>query len=191
MKCREVYELMQAYIDRELAPEQEKKLEVHLRLCPLCKRRLFSLQRTVTRVRSIGEVVVSEDFVERLLERLPEDVVPPAEREAVLRERRRFQRTVISPRVITNDAGAKVEINGATVRVPRGTSVDGDLTVIGGLVFVGGRINGNLRVLRGQLVRLPGAQVVGKVTLINTPFGLWLEHALQVVRAALAILRRV
>ena len=183
MKCQEIYQYMQAYLDRELSAEDEKRLEVHLRLCPVCKKRLFSLQKTVTHVESIGEVVVSEDFMERLLERLPEDVVSAEEKEALLRERRAAQRTVVSPQVMTADPQAPIDVQGTTVRLPRGAVVNGDLTIIGGMFLLGGTVQGDLRLLRGELVRLPGGKVTGKVTQITSPVGLWVERALGAVKS--------
>ncbi len=183
MKCDEIYQYMQAYLDRELTPDAEKKLEVHLRLCPVCKKRLFSLQKTVTHIESLGEVVVSEDFLERLLERLPEDVVSAGEKEALLRERRAAQRTVVAPQVLTADPQAPIDVRGTTVRLPHGAVVNGDLTVIGGMFLLGGTVRGNLRILRGELIRLPGGKVTGKVTHITSPLGLWVEKALVTVRS--------
>lgn len=182
---------MQAYLDRELAPEQEKKLEVHLRLCPVCKKRLFSLQQTVTRIESIGEVVVADDFLERLLERLPEDVVPTHEKEAMLRERRAARKTTVAPQVVTADRQAAINVQGSTVKLPHGAVVNGDLTVIGGFFFLGGTVRGNLRVQSGQLIRLPGGRVTGRVTVITTPGGLWVDRAISSVRSILRQLKDI
>ncbi len=73
LKCDEIYHFLQAYLDGELGPAEERKLEAHVRLCPSCKKKLFSLQRLITSLESIDEVGPEGDFTKRLLDRLPDD----------------------------------------------------------------------------------------------------------------------
>jgi Putative zinc-finger len=77
---------MSDYIDGELAPRQQRRLEAHARLCPDCGRLRRSLTvlvwelRELGRVRSSGPTVVG-GVIERLRrEPLPGDSGGPAPR---------------------------------------------------------------------------------------------------------------
>ncbi len=74
LKCQEVYLFLQAYLDGEIGPDEERKLEAHVRLCPSCKKKLFSLQRLITSLESMEDARPAGDFTDRLLERFPEEV---------------------------------------------------------------------------------------------------------------------
>lgn len=82
LKCDEVYHFLQAYLDGEIGPDEERKLEAHVRLCPSCKKKLFSLQRLITSIEGLDEAKPGGDFTKRLIERLPElnDSSRPPER---------------------------------------------------------------------------------------------------------------
>jgi hypothetical protein len=74
------------YVDGELAPRQQRRLEAHTRLCPDCGRLRRSLTvlvwelRELGRVRSTGTVVIG-GVIERLRsEPLPGDSGGPAAR---------------------------------------------------------------------------------------------------------------
>ena len=93
MKCEEVYHFLQAYLDGEIGPEEERKLEAHVRLCPSCKKKLFSLQGLITSIEDLDEARPDEGFTKRLIERLPE-IAEPARRT----DRGGFWRRFLGPR---------------------------------------------------------------------------------------------
>jgi len=72
LKCDEVYPLLQAYLDGEAGPEEERRLEVHVRLCPSCRKKLFSLQRLISSLEAMDEVGPGDDFTARVIARLPD-----------------------------------------------------------------------------------------------------------------------
>ncbi len=64
------------------------------------------------------------------------------------------------------NAPGTLRLSGAT-RIPAGGSVEGDVSVIGGPVSLGGRIGGDLMVLNGDLVFEAGAVVDGDVLVVG------------------------
>ena len=47
MHCRQVKELLSAYIDDMLTPEQKREVEEHLGLCPQCSQEAAFLRQCV------------------------------------------------------------------------------------------------------------------------------------------------
>jgi anti-sigma factor RsiW len=72
MKCRQIYPLMQAYLDGEVTPEEERQVEAHIRACQVCRHRLVDLARTANRISDDQRIDPSEDFTRRLLAQLHE-----------------------------------------------------------------------------------------------------------------------
>jgi len=69
-----------------------------------------------------------------------------------------------------NDPNTLV-VRGGT-RVPAGTVVEGDLAVVGGALTLGGRIAGSVLVIDGDADLLPGAEILGNLTVAGgTVFG--------------------
>ena len=65
VSCEEILVLLMGYIDDELDPDDRKKVEEHLKTCPLCARELEAYKR-------LGSTLDAIDFVE------PADVVSNA-----------------------------------------------------------------------------------------------------------------
>jgi anti-sigma factor RsiW len=53
-ECEHVHGLMSDYLDGELAPGEQERVEQHVAFCPRCRRVLANLRRTLTAVRSLG-----------------------------------------------------------------------------------------------------------------------------------------
>lgn len=70
MNCEQASELVSAYIDEELAPEETGEFTKHLMTCEKCKSEVQQLQVVVDAVRSLPQVDLPPGFHERLLERL-------------------------------------------------------------------------------------------------------------------------
>jgi anti-sigma factor RsiW len=57
------------YIDEELSPEERRRVEEHVGVCPQCRRVLATLRRTVESLMGLGEERrpgVAEGIIERL-----------------------------------------------------------------------------------------------------------------------------
>ncbi|MGE5560220.1 MAG: anti-sigma factor family protein [Chloroflexota bacterium] len=70
MKCQQVYRLMQAYLDVEVTPDEERQVEAHIRACPRCRRRLVHLAQAANQLADGTRASVSKDFTHRLISRL-------------------------------------------------------------------------------------------------------------------------
>jgi hypothetical protein len=76
---------------------------------------------------------------------------------------------VSSARVLCTDPSAQVQIAGRSVSVPEGTTLHGNLTVLDGNLTIFGKVEGDVRVIRGSVKKAPGADVGGRVVIIDSP----------------------
>lgn len=76
MECREIREIISAYVDGEATPEEARRVEEHTGSCPQCRaaeRRMRTLGMAALKT----EGTVSEDFREKLFARMEkEDLLP-------------------------------------------------------------------------------------------------------------------
>lgn len=69
MTCKEVYDLVMAYLDHELAADVRAEFENHLFMCcPSCAAYLASYKETVRLARHAGRLMGVEDVPPRLME---------------------------------------------------------------------------------------------------------------------------
>lgn len=73
MKCEEVYQWLQAYLDTEVTAEEERMVEKHIRGCVQCRRRLVELAQTVNQIQQASQLTPRQDFTKRLMERLEQE----------------------------------------------------------------------------------------------------------------------
>lgn len=73
MKCEEVYQWLQAYLDTEVTAEEERMVEKHIRGCPACRRRLVELAQTINQLERSEELTPRQDFTRKLWERLQQE----------------------------------------------------------------------------------------------------------------------
>jgi predicted acyltransferase (DUF342 family) len=74
-----------------------------------------------------------------------------------------------SARVLSTDPTVRISVSGRDVSVPSGVVVRGNLTVLDGDVTIDGRVEGDVRVIRGSVTRGSGSHVSGRVVLIDSP----------------------
>ena len=70
MKCIEYSELISAYVDEMLSPQEEKQLIMHLKTCQSCQEELESLKQLQKMCHQIEEVSLPDTFHEQLMQRL-------------------------------------------------------------------------------------------------------------------------
>lgn len=73
MKCEEVYQWLQAYLDTEVTAEEERMVEKHIRGCIPCRKKLLELAETVNRITESEKLTPRQDFTRRLWERLEQE----------------------------------------------------------------------------------------------------------------------
>ncbi|NPV69283.1 MAG: DUF4349 domain-containing protein [Firmicutes bacterium] len=70
MRCEELRELLSAYLDGELNPEEAAAVESHLDTCPACAPEFADLRRTVELCHAVGEVDMPENFHSELMRKI-------------------------------------------------------------------------------------------------------------------------
>lgn len=70
MKCIEYSELISAYVDEMLNPQEEEKLLMHLKTCQACQKELEVLKQMQMMCHHIEEVSLPDRFHEDLMKRL-------------------------------------------------------------------------------------------------------------------------
>lgn len=84
MNCKDIGDLLSAYIDDELGTNEKKQVDSHLRECAGCKEKLAKMKSAAEMVRSLGEFEVPAD-VSRALRGIAHDQVgKPAQKRRVL-----------------------------------------------------------------------------------------------------------
>ncbi|MEW6617918.1 MAG: zf-HC2 domain-containing protein [bacterium] len=74
MECNKIKALLSDYIDLELKPGLQSKVEKHIFKCPKCKSYLITLQRTIQIYKSVLKPSIPPDVSERLHKRLKEEI---------------------------------------------------------------------------------------------------------------------
>lgn len=70
MQCKEIQEMLSAYIDRALEEQEMLAVENHINACSICYQELAALQETVKLLQALGEVAPPEEFRGQLLVKL-------------------------------------------------------------------------------------------------------------------------
>jgi anti-sigma factor RsiW len=182
MNCREAIPLVHEYLDGELHGAQLIDLNKHLLSCDACKLHLTQLQKTEAFLFTWPKPSVSETLTDRIMNALPQENKRskwlqwmrkhPALSAAVLFVLFMFASFITlwqddTALVVKGKHLDQVVIQGDTVIVPEGQTVNGDLVVENGKIQVDGEVNGNLVVIDGSLNLASTAHIAGKVTRID------------------------
>lgn len=77
MRCAGIRELLSAYVDGVLSPDETGFLEAHLGSCKACREELARLKKTIQLLQSLPQVPLPADFTARLHERLNVTIQAP------------------------------------------------------------------------------------------------------------------
>ncbi|MFC3041752.1 zf-HC2 domain-containing protein [Virgibacillus xinjiangensis] len=166
MKCHgEAVKLMHQYLDGDMTTEEETALRSHLEGCETCQEHFHELKKTITLIKSTESVEVPEDFTRGVMDRLPQE-----------KKRVRYRRWFKAHPVVTAAAiffflmtgslfsswnqdtelivskEENLNIEGNTVIVPEGVTVEGDLLVKNGDLLIEGAVNGDITLINGEVV---------------------------------------
>ncbi|MDP2857362.1 MAG: zf-HC2 domain-containing protein [Bacillota bacterium] len=72
-------------------------------------------------------------------------------------------------RVLSTDPKAYVLVAGRDVQVPPTSTVHGNLTIVDGNLVIWGKVEGDVRVIRGTVKSSSGALVGGRIVVIDSP----------------------
>ena len=68
LACRDVVELVTAYLEHALVPEDRERFEEHLVFCDGCSTYLQQMRETITATGRLGPVTLPPELEQRLLE---------------------------------------------------------------------------------------------------------------------------
>jgi predicted anti-sigma-YlaC factor YlaD len=68
MDCRETYNLLSEYIDKELPLDKYLKIETHITICPICNAFLNTLKMTIKLSQRQRFITIPEEVHRRLIE---------------------------------------------------------------------------------------------------------------------------
>lgn len=68
LSCQELVELVTAYLEDALSPEDRARFEVHLRLCTACRNYLDQMRRTIAALGTLPRESIPRDVRDRLLD---------------------------------------------------------------------------------------------------------------------------
>ncbi|MBP1996821.1 zf-HC2 domain-containing protein [Paenibacillus eucommiae] len=186
MNCKEALPLMHDYLDGDLSQPEALKLKEHFVQCTNCRTLFKELERTDAMVRSLPPTSVPDDLTERIMGGLP--VVK--KRNSWLQWVRKHPAASVavvflalmfgSFMAMWNQDGElmvkgtdlqDVIIQGDTVIVPEGHTVNGNLVVKSGKLQVNGDVTGNLIVIDGSLNLASTAHIYGQITKVDEVMG--------------------
>lgn len=67
MACKEIVEVITAYLEGTLGPVDRSRFDAHLAECPLCTEYLAQMRATIERLGSLDETALSPGAREQLL----------------------------------------------------------------------------------------------------------------------------
>jgi anti-sigma factor RsiW len=182
MKCKEALPLIHDYLDGDLLGPEARKLMEHLIECAICNTLFKELERTDAMVRSLPPTSVSGDLTERIMGSLP-SVKKRNSWMVWIRKHPAVSVAVVffavmfgsflsiwnqdTELMVKGTDLQNVVIQGDTVIVPEGHTVNGNLVVQRGKLQVKGDVKGNLVVIDGSLNLASTAHISGHVTQVD------------------------
>jgi anti-sigma factor RsiW len=182
---------MHEYLDGDLAGTPLTELKKHLLTCPACSQNFKQLQSAEAIVRSLPHVTAAMDLTDRIMAGLPKQRKRNAWLEWIKRHpavsvASMFLFVMLSSSlslwnqdtdmVVKGASLDQVVIQGDTVTVPAGNTVNGNLMVKRGKIKVDGVIKGNLVVIDGSYNLASTAHISGKIKQIDQALDwLWFE----------------
>lgn len=73
MKCKMYNELISAYVDEMLSPQEEEKLMAHLEVCEVCRKEVHALKQMKYLYGQLGTTDLPEGFHEKLMYRIQKE----------------------------------------------------------------------------------------------------------------------
>ena len=182
MECKEASLYMHEYLDGTLTGKLLTELKKHVLECQECRRQLDGLEQTEAFLRVVPAPAVPDRFTERIMQALPKESKSNRFKRWIKRHPAASVAVVFlmvmmssflslwdkeSSLIVKGSDLEDVVIQGDTVIVPQGRTVNGDLTVENGTLQVDGAVRGNLIVIDGNVNLASTAAIAGQVTSIN------------------------
>ncbi|MCR8645944.1 zf-HC2 domain-containing protein [Paenibacillus sp. N1-5-1-14] len=184
MECKEALPLMHEVLDGDATATQAWELRMHLQSCESCAKRYQALETTEALVHSMPLMAAPSGLMDQIMSALP----PEKKRNTWTQWIRRHPAVSVAAVFLLvmftsmgamwkgdNELSVKgvdlsdVVIQGKTVTVPSGHTVDGNLIVQGGKLKIedNAEVKGNLIVIDGSLNMASTAHISGQITQID------------------------
>lgn len=193
-KCpNHVVHYMHAFLDGEITPEEEVVLKEHLDSCEECRVTMEELERTVTMFENIGAIQAPPGFVNGVTSRLPQRKVQKGPKKWLRQHpimaaaalflilmSASFFSSFENEQQFSFTKQPNLVVEGETVVVPAGETVQGDLVVKNGDLRIEGEVDGDVTVIRGTKYMASTAVITGSSEEINEAFD-WLWYKIKSV----------
>ncbi|TQS71064.1 anti-sigma-W factor RsiW [Ornithinibacillus gellani] len=186
MDCKkDVIPLMHHFLDGDISREDETKLRKHLEQCSDCQKHFHELKRTISWIKNAEPVMAPVDFTQQVMQKLPTEkkhvkymrwfkmhpVITAAAIFFILMLSGAFSAWQQDSKLTVSKQDDLI-IQGDTVIVPEGVTVDGDLVVKNGNLKIEGTVDGNVTLINGKLIQdqLNGEGLMASVGEVNGEF---------------------
>ncbi|SFQ34162.1 anti-sigma factor family protein [Salibacterium halotolerans] len=199
MTCEKRYEmLLDKYLDGEISRDERAELFEHMETCEDCTARYYELKKAVMLVQSSSHITAPDTFTESVMNNLPNQ----KKRVSWKKWSRKHPFVVAASLFIllmasslfsvwNEQAGGDISVQGsrdvtineeaATVTVPEGETIEGDLMVRNAKVEVEGEITGNLTVINGEQYLASAGEVAGDIEEVDQALEWVWYHTKQIV----------
>ena len=190
--CQEsMIHYMHAYLDGDISREDERLLREHLAGCNDCKELMNELKEAVSFIQHASPVKAPEGFVTGVMDRLPKEkskagihrllrrhpLVAAAAMFIVLMSATLFS-SYSNNQQFSVTKQPNLVIEGESVIVPAGETVEGDIVVKNGNLRIEGEVDGNVTIINGSKYMASTAIVTGKSEEIDKVFD-WLWYRIK------------
>ena len=186
MDCKkDVIPLMHHFLDGDISREDKTKLRKHLEQCSDCQKHFHELKRTISWIKNAEPVMAPVDFTQQVMQKLPTEkkhvkymrwfkmhpVITAAAIFFILMLSGAFSAWQQDSKLTVSKQDDLI-IQGDTVIVPEGVTVDGDLVVKNGNLKIEGTVDGNVTLINGKLIQdqLNGEGLMASVGEVNGEF---------------------
>jgi anti-sigma factor RsiW len=184
MNCKEALPLIHEYLDGYLQGSEAKELKAHLLACTDCRSTFNQMETCEALIRSLPKAAASSELSAQIMANLP----PVKKRSSFMKWIKLHPAVSVAVVFLMVMIGSflsmwndqtellvqgpdlnDIVIQGNKVIVPKGHTVDGNLTVQRGIVEVedGANVKGNLTIIDGRLNLASTAYISGQITPID------------------------
>ncbi|MGE7604503.1 anti-sigma factor family protein [Peribacillus sp. NPDC097675] len=192
MNCHEdIINYMHNYLDEDIRPEHIEILREHLLTCPACRDYFNEMKKAVALVQSTSHIKAPDDFTARVMAQLPKEkkasgakrwfkshpFMTAAAMFIVLMTGSIFS-TYNQDEHFSVSKQPNLLVEGETVIVPKGETVEGNVVVQNGDIRIEGEVKGDVTVINGQEYMAKAGNVTGDIEVIDQAFE-WIWYKIK------------
>ena len=192
MNCHEeIIDYMHDYLDEDITDVHKEALRKHLKECTDCRDYFNEMRKSIALVQSTSHIQAPADFTAKVMAQLPKE----AKRSGAKRWLKSHPFLTAAAMFLILMTGSvfssynqdehfsvskqpDLVVDGETVIVPAGKTVDGDVVVQNGDIRIEGEVKGNVTVINGQEHMAKAGNVTGSIHVIDQAFE-WLWYKIK------------